>query len=158
MKALLIFLPVLALASSCARPRPVAQRAEVQYVNAQNGVLTVSAVGSGGSASALQENAERNALEALLFRGIPGSQQHEPLISEDQQAVYRTQPNYLRSFFNDKQYRRFITRSEADSRVETSRQRPTDGRGKTQHWLIDINLAALRRDLEANQVIRKFGY
>ena len=156
MKQVYLLLSSLILITACARTA-VVQRADVQYIDTKEGVLTVTAKGYGIRKLELQENAERNALETLLFRGIPSSEQNLPLVSEEQQATYRSQPGYLRAFFDEKKYRQFITRSDAQGAVQATRT--TDQRKtKSQTWLVGINLPALRRDMEANRVIRKFGY
>jgi hypothetical protein len=162
-KNTLLLLLVISFVSAC---RTVVPRAEVTHINTRDGVIYIRANGYGTNRFTLQDNAERTALEVLLYRGIPGSQQNLPLISEEYQAKFRGKPGYVKNLLDAeaKKYRQFITRSEPITKMKSIRVRGegfVDGSfkpTKIQEFEIGINLSSLRRDMEANNVIRGFGY
>lgn len=160
---ILLFLLLVFLVNAC---RTVVPRAEVNFINSRDGVIYVRSNGYGTNRFTLQDNAERTAIEILLYRGIPGSQQNLPLVSEEYQAKFRGKPGYIKNLLDAeaKKYRQFITRSEPVTKMKSIRVR---GEGfidgsfkptKIQEFEIGINLPSLRRDMEANNVIRGFGY
>ena len=136
-----------------AEPPPVLpQTAEVTYLGSfDQGTLSVRAIGYGKRVDEAVRAAEETAFWTLLFRGIPGSNQAQALVADmtEQQAE---QTSYFQAFFTEGRYQTFMVESalaEASDRVKKT------GRAVVE---VTINLHALRRDLERNGVIRRFGF
>ena len=94
--------------------------------------------------------AEKNAFETLFFRGIPGSQIASPMIKTSEGETKSKHKKYFDSFYNDKRYRTFIVSSDVVSKG-------TDKGFKKAVVVLKINYKTLRKDLESNSVLRKFG-
>jgi hypothetical protein len=88
-------------------------------------------------------NPEYVAVNQLLFRGFPNSNQTIPLISTSEIEIQKQFPTYFKDLFQSNRYKSFITSSTKNS----------NGSHR-----ITINLKAIRLDLEQNSIIRKFGY
>jgi hypothetical protein len=90
-----------------------------------------------------------NAFENILYRGIPGSMQREPLISNEKEARQK-HFSFLNQLLEGEDYHSFMTASLVDER--------TGKRGKfTVTQRVSFDIEALRRHLEKNGIIRKFG-
>ena len=93
--------------------------------------------------------AERNAIENLLFKGIPKSNQEKPMIPNESKAK-ATNPDFFTTFVNDRGYEEFVISSEvADDYLS----------GKV-HFVkqkIVFDLVNLRKYLQAQGIVRKFG-
>ena len=142
----------LTLFISCASKKtfiPYQRTGEVVYV-AQDvpGTMTVRSNAFASSAADAVYYAERNALENIFYKGIPGSPQATPMISDDK-AVYKYRDFFSR-FFNNGEYRKYITES-----VPVYQNKTRSGFYITQEITIDIG--ALRKALEKEGIIRKFG-
>lgn len=112
--------------------------------------ITLRCNGYGVSDADALADAGRYAVEQLLFRGVPNSNQRNPLIGTDE-ATARTQYKaYISDLFDKRRYLSFLTLSA-----------PVDvGTERGKHWTvadITVNLRAVRTDLEQAGVIRKFG-
>ncbi|MDZ4846445.1 MAG: hypothetical protein SH857_12955 [Chitinophagales bacterium] len=136
---------------------------DATYLTYANGVLKVRATGYGNQENEAITAAEKAALEALMFRGIPGSQQNMPLVSIDEKSKSDNQ-KYFNEFFDGLRYKSFIVSSQAVSpltkvsggKVKENGEKQPLGKNKITVD-IGINLASLRKNLEQNNVIRKFG-
>ena len=130
----------------------VSSTADVTYLGStEKGTTFVSSCGYG---KVLDKKAYlaavKNAFETLMFRGIPGSEVTVALIDNETTAKTNFK-KYFDDFFVGGRYKSFIT-----SIHET---KPTKEFKKKKACLeIKINHIALRKDLEQNNVIRKFGY
>jgi hypothetical protein len=151
----LIFLMVLSI--SCAKKTsspPVnieyGRTGKVNFIKANKSLLTVESEQSGGSFQQAAYYAEINALENILYRGIPGSSQEQAIIADEVQAQ-RNSPLVLKGLVFNNGYKIFLTESEPlesykNEGVYTVRQKVT------------FDVLALRRFLEKNEVIQKFGF
>lgn len=110
------------------------------------GVIILQARGYGRSEKKAIQNAQEVAYETLLFTGCPGSVQERPLIPNKEKS-YQKHKRYLNSFFKKKTYERFT--------AEVHTTEPYSG--KVVSLIITINHQALRRELEQNNIISKFG-
>ena len=119
--------------------------------NSESGTILLKSSGYGVLKGAAIQNAEINAFNNLIFRGIPGSQYSLPMIENEQQAKSDFK-NYFTNLYEQKRYKAFLlsTASETDLSLNLSRE-------KTISIETKINVNALRRDMEQNGVIRKFG-
>lgn len=112
--------------------------------------ITLRCNGYGKSESDAIANAGKNAVEQLLYRGVPNSNQRNPLIGIDESAAKSKHNAYLNDLFGKERYLSFLTQS---TLVNSGKDRGT-------YWSvadITINLRALRLDLEQAGIIRKFG-
>ncbi|MFN0212671.1 MAG: hypothetical protein ACKVT2_00325 [Saprospiraceae bacterium] len=124
---------------------------EVNFIAApEPGTILVSAGGYGPTKAQAISNAEANAFSALIFKGIPGSQQQLPMLP-DETASRKQHTLYFDQFFKGG-YKPFMMLSESQSSYAAGRK----GR-KNISQRVKINVDALRRDLEQNGITRKFG-
>lgn len=108
-------------------------------------------VGRGKNIDQARENAFENAFYQVLYRGIPNSYANKPLVNE-KNIVNNSQKDFLKSFFDLKYYKSFIISYRELDDVKKIKK------GKELIISIDINYLALKKDLEINGIIRKFGY
>jgi hypothetical protein len=156
MKNIAIFLLILPLVFfghfSYAQKKTIS--AEVTFLSEATGTITVRAIGYGKKKAEAIDNAEINAMDVLLFRGIPESTQKDPLISINSDEAKSKNKDYFDNFFNGKQFKTFI-----NSAIPTTEDLiKTKGGKKSIAVDIKINVKALKLDLEGKQIIRKFGF
>jgi hypothetical protein len=113
--------------------------------------LWVTATGFGPNEVKAQADAEKAIFETLLFQGIAGTQHATPMVpngpaSKSQHATFYT------TFFDELGYRPFVTNTVALSGLLKLKK---GGKKLDTRILIDIN--ALRRHLEENGIVAKFG-
>lgn len=125
---------------------------EVNFLSAtEPGTVYVSAGGYGLTKPEAIANAERNAFNCLIFRGVPGSQYRQPMVS-DENAARKAHGRYFQQLIEGDGYRAFLMSSEIRSDFQVRRHR------NNLTSAIKINVDALRRDMENQNVIRKLGY
>lgn len=125
---------------------------QVTYLHGGNGSITVRTSGTGKNETDASAQAARAAFYMLLYRGIPGSDAPTALIDLPEQEAQRKHTAYLERLM-DNYYQTFITNAAPVGDV-------VKGKRHTRSVCMDmtINLQALRKDLEDNKVIRKFGF
>ena len=97
-----------------------------------------------------QTEAEKQAFETLLFRGVPGSQVPNAMIGTDESEIKSKYKDYFQDFYGNRRCRTFIMSSSKSSS------------GRKQAFTsvtleLKINFHALRKDLENKGLIRGFG-
>lgn len=119
--------------------------------NSEVGTILLNTAGYGTLKANAIESAEINAFNNLIFRGIPGSQYQLPMV-ENEQKTKKEHSAYFDELLKNKKYKAFLlsTANASDLNINLSRQ-------KTISINVKINVNALRRDMEQNGVIRKFG-
>lgn len=129
------------------------QTAEANFLSGDERTVTMRVVGIGITRYEAIFQAEKNAFNVLFFRGLPESQQKIPLISTNETSEINQHETYFEHFFLDKRHKSFIMSSVPVTEF-------TRYKCIYKHVAVDIriNLDALRRDLENNGIIRKFGY
>lgn len=151
MKNILIIITLIFVASCSKKITPTA---EVTYLTTKDGVLNVRSTGYCTPTDYKDQcidAAQQQAFNMLFYRGIPGSLQNTPLIGideKDKTANYQ----FLKDFFTSGRYKSFIVSSVQVSELIKQRKQ------KKITVDIGINLAAMRKELEHNKVIPKFGY
>ena len=125
---------------------------QVQFESSNSvGTITITSSGFGKKKPMAAANAAASAIYVLLFRGMPGSQYELPMIGDENKVNDPVVQNLL-----DGGYSSFITENSLIS--EQKQTRKTDGaKGYYDLYRMTINCDALRRHLEQNKVIRKFG-
>jgi hypothetical protein len=140
---------VLILLTGC---KLASYKSEVITVNkVTQGVFVLTSNGYHKKASEAIIEAEKNAFNVILFRGLPGTDLAVPLIANENDARSKSK-EYFERFFEKGGYRNFIM-----SKGESSSSKKVKG-GFQSSVTIQVNVTALRQDLEQNAVIRKFGY
>ncbi len=146
-------LPVVLGVAACSGSKPMLSKPVVTMAlpNSEDGTIIVRSSGTGPSENEAVLNSERKAFSTLMFYGLPSSVQGRPMV-EDEAASRRQHAGFYQNFFDNNAYRSFITNAANYSAVEKA--------GKMYYLTRDIkiNLQALRSHLEANGIIRKFGY
>lgn len=127
-----------------------ARSGKVNYISTNKSLVVVSSEQSAENISKAVSFAEINALENILYRGIPGSPQENPIIS-DEVTSQKQSSAVLKVLVFEEGYKLFVTDSLP---IETF-----EDKGMVtviQKVTFDIN--ALRKFLEKNEVIKKFGF
>jgi hypothetical protein len=147
-----IFLTAVMLCALTIAGNPSRVFAQVKYFDApETGSVTVTSFGFGKNRSISSADACAAAINTLLFVGVPGSQYELPMVTDE---AKRNNP-VVKNLFNGG-YSQFITQS--DFLSEETLSKKIDGvKGKSAQYKLTINCDALRRYLEKNGVIRKFG-
>jgi hypothetical protein len=136
---------------SCTAPMaiPYERSGKVTCSKYEENVIHIVSEGRAESTGKASNYAERNAFENLLFKGIPASNQESPIVPNESESL-RKNGGYFSDLLNNQRYQRFILKSEIAEDVISSKV----------HFIkqnMSIDLKALRKDLEQNKVIRKFG-
>jgi hypothetical protein len=149
-KTFALFLLIILL--SCSSKTPNFYETEVSLLRKTDyGIISLKSVGYGNGRNSATEDAQKKAFFALLYRGIPNSDYSYPLI-ENEVTFKNNFPNFNETFFKSGVYKSFIiTNTESSNLINTSK-------GNKLFLDVTINYEALRRYLEQNSIIRKFGY
>ena len=145
-----VFLSIV-FVTSCSTPKSVVyQRSgKVMCQKYEEGVIHLVAEANAESTAKAVAYAERNAIENLLFKGVPNSNQEKPIIPNESEAMKKNAA-YFQNLFQNTGYQKFVMQSEvAEKTIE----------GKTYFvkQKVSVDLNAFRSDLEQNKVVRKFG-
>jgi hypothetical protein len=126
------------------------------YVNyepgAGPGMITLISTGFGKKKVESIKDSYQEAFSALLFRGIPGSEYEFPMIPAENN---KQEAPAVKSLLQDG-YMSFVTATALQSE-DKKVKRKDDAKGIMVKQKITINCEALRRHLEQNNIIRKFG-
>ena len=114
------------------------------------GMIWIRAVGFGKKEVEAQRDAEVAALEALLFQGIANTQFSMPMV-EGGVASREQHAAFYKTFFEQQGFRQFVSKTQLVQGLTKFK----GGRKLVTRVLVDVN--GLRRHLESNGVIRKFG-
>lgn len=125
----------------------------VGFISERNGTITIRSTGFGRNVDEAMNSAEQYAVELLLFRGLPGSQQTIPLVGIDEAIVKSRYKQYFQELLTDGRYKTFLLSS-----IPVSDFAKHARSQKNVIMDVRINIIALRSDLETNGIIRKFGY
>lgn len=150
LKSYLALLLVAMLYGCATRPNPYTS--EVNFVRRdEEGTLVLKSLGLGSTKLEAVQMAETAALKVLLFKGLPGSELANPLVENEAEAQNGNR-RYFSILIDHGRYKTFIMNSTPyfDDYVL----------GK--NWRVNVNIkwniSSLRKDLEQNGIIRKFGY
>jgi hypothetical protein len=126
--------------------------AEVNFLFKEaTGTIAVKSTGYGKNQIHAISDAQKNAFKVILFKGLPGTDLNIPLIENENDAKSK-KPEYFKKFFDEGNYKTFmmsLTESSNLIKMKGTKKITVD---------IKINYNSLRKDLEQNQIIRKFGY
>lgn len=124
---------------------------QVNCIDTSGETMTFRVVGYGKNAKVASRNAELNVIKALMFEGVPNSQQHIPLMQVTESEAMDKYKMELTPFF-DGQYQSEITRSAIVRKFGKDINKQ-----KSITLDVTVNIRALRNKLERIGVIRKFG-
>jgi hypothetical protein len=149
-KSILSLIVILGL-HSCG-PKLQSYSAEVNFLYKEaQGMIAVKSTGYGKNQTEAVTDAQKNAFKVLLFKGLPGTELNIPLIENENNAKSK-HAEYFKLFFDKENYKTFMMSSTESSnliKMKGIKKITVD---------VKINYNSLRKDLEQNQLIRKFGY
>lgn len=146
----LVVLIVLLITNGCSqRTIPTV---EVNYLSGKEGTITMRVIGIGSNQEDAIVDAEENAFNVIFFRGLPESEQKNALIGTNETEEKEKNKDYFNKFYKGERYKTFIMSS-----IPTSLNKHKGGK-KSIAIDVKINLIALRKDLEQNNIIRQFGF
>jgi hypothetical protein len=147
----LVLLVLLSVTYSCSKK--TLPTSEVNYLSGNDGTITMRAIGNGTNQQEAISEAEKNAINVLFFRGLPESEQKIALIGTNESEEIEKHKQYFEKFYTQKRYKTFIMSS-----IPVSDFAKQNGGAKSLALDVKVNLVALRKDLEQNNIIRKFGF
>jgi hypothetical protein len=150
LKFILGLIVILGLHSCSPKLQPYSAEVNFLYKEAQ-GTIAVKSTGYGKNQTEAVADAQINAFKVLLFKGLPGTELNVPLI-ENENDTKSKHSEYFKKFFEQGHYKTFMMSS-----TESSNLIKMKGTNKITVD-VKINYNSLRKDLEQNQLIRKFGY
>ena len=149
-QTLYIIIAILGLHGCSPKMQPYSGEVNFLYKEAQ-GTIAVKSTGYGKSQSDAVIDAQKNAFKVLLFKGLPGTELNVPLIENENDAISK-HAAYFKKFFDEGNYKTFMMSSTESSnliKMKGTKKITVD---------VKINYNSLRKDLEQNQLIRKFGF
>lgn len=153
MKKFILIIVVIGLHSCSPKLQPQNNySAAVEFLYKETeGTIAVKSTAFGKKKEIATGNAQQNAFNIILFKGIPGTDIKVPLIENESEAKSK-HSDYFNKFFGQGGYTKYMMSS-------TYNSEPVKVKGG--YWAsldIKINFNSLRKDLEQNQIIRKFGF
>lgn len=139
---------------SCKSPAAYPSTSEVNYVaNPNPGLVTLEATGYGKTQEAAELDTYITAFTTIFFKGLPAfTALRTPMIPNESKARSE-HAAYFKKFFDERGYLQFVTGQGGTAKAGKA----DDGKNKVARRTFTINYESLRRDLEQNGVIRKFG-
>lgn len=149
LKIVLSFL-IVGMALSCSTPNLIGyeQTGEVICTNHDNRKATFATKAKGGTGAEAIFNASAKTFENLFYKGVPDSSQEVALVPSDKRTD--SNRNMLSEFLSSGTYKQYVLSNSTIQEIESNGIFYVDQR-------IDIDMGALRKYLEDNQIIKKFG-
>lgn len=147
----LIYLFLLLVLAGCSTSRGFYTYRVASLPDADEGTIYIDATGLSGSEQDADNNAAYNAFNAILFNGVPNSVQKQPLVDDEAKAKSE-HADIINCFRTFECYSRFIITTEKVGLPQKL------SNGIAVDVKFKINLTELRKYLEQNHVIRKFGF
>lgn len=127
---------------------------EVTYLaNPEAGIIRLSTIGYGHTQREAEQETYVTAFNTIFFKGVPGFDALRLPMIEDESKARRERASFFDKFYGEKGYLQFVTEQGTSSKMN----RVNRGKIRVQRD-IAINYEALRRHLEREGVIRKFGF
>lgn len=164
---LLVFITFLIFTNCGSKQVAFFPTSEVTYQNYSGDILTLRVLGYGGNQNTAIEDAQMRAMETIFFRGIPNSNISNPLIGFNENELKRTHNNYFKDFFGYKRYLTFISETvmvggQKQKVIATKVDKKSAKQDMVDALVVAVdvlvNVKTLRKDLENQNVIRKFGF
>ena len=149
---LVIVLMITSLGLIQCSPKLVPYSAEVNFLFKEaQGTIGVKSIGYGKNQAAAVLDAQKTAFKVIMFKGIPGTELNIPLIENESEARSKN-GEYFKNFFDGGNFKSYMMSSNESSNLVKIK-----GTNKIS-VNVKINYNSLRKDLEQNRIIRKFGY
>lgn len=124
---------------------------EVQFVRTGlDGTILFKVFSYGKNFNKVLENAKADAVKAVLFKGIPGSDLQKPMVTDYQ--LSNTQNEFFDDFFDSKKYLQYVSIS-SDGSID-GEDRIKVGRQYKIGMVVSVQKASLRKMLEDAGIIR----
>lgn len=123
----------------------------VKVLGSKNDIVSMRCIGFGKKALSASIDAELSAIKTILFVGANGTQYNTPLIVEEKSVVENKFKSFFSTFYNEG-YKSFI-----ESSVVTVPFGKNSLKQKCITLDVKIKVSQLRKYLENNDIIRKFG-
>ena len=146
----LFIIAIIGLHSCSPKLQPYSAEVNFLYKEA-TGTIAVKSTGFGKNQTDAVSDAQQNAFKVILFKGLPGTELNVPLIENENDAKSK-HSDYFKKFFeqgNNKTFMMSSTESSNLIKMKGTKKITVD---------VKINYNSLRKDLEQNQLIRKFGF
>ncbi|MFN8279154.1 MAG: hypothetical protein U0V49_02620 [Saprospiraceae bacterium] len=140
----ILVLLIQAFGDASAQTEKFQRNGMVEFIRSEGQVITVSTKHYAKTKNILKYYCERNAMENILFRGIPNSNQTSPMMEGANELDARL------AELLETDYIQFITNSQC---VESTKSK----KFYYATQIVSVDLQALRKYLEDKKIIRKFG-
>lgn len=124
---------------------------QVNCISDDGSTMTFRVLGYGKSPKKASNNAEISVIKALLYNGIPNTQQSLPIIADTEYSVEDKHQAFFNKFYGG-EYKNYIIRSKIIRKFAKDVNKQ-----KIITLDVTVNVSALRNTLIKNDVIRKFG-
>lgn len=140
------------LITNCSK-NTIAPPPTVNLVSESSGTITLRAVGIGSTQNNAILNAETNVFDAILLRGLPENVPKIPLLGTNGEQLIRNNKDYFDQLYTGKRYETFIISS-----TPTTDLIGYSNGDKSITVDFQVNLKALKLDLQQNNIITEFGF
>jgi hypothetical protein len=151
MRRLFLYIFICLIVFGCNQKDP-SYSPEFSFLNKEaDGLVVIRSSGFGAKEAIAVKEAQKNVFYHILFKGIPGTELNVPMIENESEAKAKHN-EYFNKLLDQGRYKDFMLSSVISStliKVNGGQQISVD---------VKINCNSLRKDLEQNQVIRKFGF
>ncbi len=145
---------IIVLLFSCTQKKTVTKiqftrTGQVKCVGYDQDIIKLISTASASTVAEGSKFAERNAMENLLFKGIPNSNQETPFIANELESL-GSNKRFYELFLIQRDYEKFIIESSVSNKSNNLHAYLID-------QYIEIDLQGMRKHLENRKVIKKFG-
>lgn len=149
----LLFAIGLVFGASVACKSPAVTSGEVRYISTSNqgDLMEITARGYGDNERAIIADAERRAVETLLFSGLSGSSVQYPMVNDPN--ARQTRKDYFKKLLDEQGYRSYLAAPGIPDKVGKDKRTGQ----KSALVTMQVNILNLRRELERQNLTRKFG-
>lgn len=143
-----VFLFFILISIGCSAKKRTGETVSIKPVS--QGLIEVTASGYGNTKASSLENAIENAFKNILTQGIPKSNQVRPLLGNNALIVFESNKKYFDTFFRSEVSKYILNQKILKYNPFANSQASTEVR-------LEISLEALRKKLESDNIISKFG-
>lgn len=128
--------------------------AEVTFISSTSpGLVTIESIGYGANENLAEINAYTSAFRNILFKGLPDFLPLKRPLVDNEENAKANHPAYFNFFFEERGYMQFVTKQNSITHLGKA----DDKKNKSVKRSFVVNFESLRKDLEKNGVIKKFG-
>ncbi len=150
-----LFLIVLSALRSVALAQPFSHSVHAASIDDPSlttpiGMVWIQSTGFGKKEVIAQLDAEKAAMETLVFQGVAGTQFAMPLVA-DESASRKDHADFYTGFFDQQGFRAYVNKTQTTEALTEFK----GGKKMGTRVLVDVN--GLRKHLEDKGIIKKFG-